>query len=155
MDSFEAADQLLDAGDGKAALAMFERVAERDGRVSAMHSIAHTYLYGIAGVERNYQLAFKWFSRAAQGGCPQAMYHLGLCHSEGYGVPKNPGQSYSWYKKSAELDDEDAAFRVGGCLEEGFGVEKNLEKAREWYRAAAGKGQSDAIRRLAELDGKK
>ncbi|MDR3077876.1 MAG: sel1 repeat family protein [Planctomycetota bacterium] len=154
MDDFETADSLLDAGQGEKALAIFRRLAEDTGRVAAMHSIAHTHLYGIAGVAQDYDLAFKWFTRAAQGGCPQAMYHLGMCSAEGYGTPKNPELAYSWYRKSAELGDEDAAFRTGECLEKGFGVKADSAQAREWYRRAAQADQAEAKAKLAEMEGK-
>jgi TPR repeat protein len=154
-ETFEAADRLLDAGEGERALAIFRRVAERQGRVDAMHSIAHTYLYGLAGVERDCDQAFKWFTRAAGGGCPQAMYHLGLCNAEGYGVARNPAAAYSWYRKSAERGDEDAAFRTGECLEKGFGVRADPAEARRWYGLAAERGQAEAAARLRELAGGK
>ncbi|MDR2390729.1 MAG: sel1 repeat family protein [Planctomycetota bacterium] len=150
MDDFETADRLLDAGEGEKALAIFKQVAERDGRVDAMHSIAHTYLYGIAGVGQDYDLAFAWFTRAAKGGCPQAMYHLGMCNANGFGTPVNPELAYSWYRKSADRGDEDAAFQVGDCLERGVGTGKDLEEARKWYHSAADRGQAAAAARLQE-----
>ena len=154
MDDFEDANYMLDNGRGEKALAIFRRLAEDAGRVDAMHSMAHTYLYGVAGVARDCDLAFKWFTRAAQGGCPQGMYHLGMCNAKGYGTPINPELAYSWYRKSAERGDEDAAFQVGECLENGFGVKANLDQAREWYRRAAQSSQAEAAARLAELEGK-
>lgn len=150
MDDFDLADSYLDAGDGAKAMPIFHRLAEQ-GRVSAMHSIAHTYLYGIAGIERDYDKAFAWFTRAADNGCPQGMYHLGLCNAEGYGTPKNPELALKWYKKSAEHDDEDAEFRVGDCYERGFGAKADREEAVKWYRRAAGHGQADAQARLDQL----
>ncbi len=151
MDEFEKADRLLDAGEGAKAIELFRKIADREGRVSAMHSIAHTYLYGIAGVGRDYDQAFKWFSRAAGGGCPQAMYHLGLCNAEGYGTPKNPALALSWYKKSAEWGDEDAEYRVGDCYERGIGTAANPAEARNWYRRAADHGQAEAADRLEAM----
>ena len=151
MDEFDVADRYLDAGDGAKALDIFRKIAERDGRVSAMHSIAHTYLYGIAGVKRDYEQAFAWFTRAAAGGCPQAMYHLGLCNAEGYGTPKNPEFALSWYKKSADRGDEDAEYRVGDCYERGIGAKPNPDEAKKWYNRAASHGQAEAAARLKAM----
>lgn len=155
MDQFELANEYLDAGDGAKAIAMFRLLAEK-GRVDAMHSIAHTHLYGIAGVARDYDEAFKWFTRAAQNGCPQAMYHLGLCNAEGYGTRKDPKKAADWYKKSAARGDEDAEYRVGLCYETGAGVKQDAQEALAWYRQAASHGQPDAaakVRELAKNDG--
>lgn len=150
MDEFSLADSYLDAGEGDKAMPIFQKLAER-GMVSAMHSIAHTYLYGIAGVEQNYDLAFKWFTRAAQNGCPQAMYHLGMCNAEGYGTSKNPALAIDWYKNSAERGDEDAEYRVGDCYEKGIGTAIDLDEAVRWYRRAAEHGQEEAAKRLREI----
>ncbi len=150
MDDFDRADKMLEEGRGKEALALFSKVAAT-GRVDAMHSIAHTCLYGIAGVGQDYDLAFEWFTRAAKGGCPQAMYHLGLCNAMGYGTEKNPGLSCEWYRKSADRGDEDAMYRLGDCYEKGFGCGKNIGEAVKWYRKAAEYGQQDAAERLKEL----
>lgn len=145
MDEFELANKYLDEGDGPRAMALFHALADQ-GRVDAMHSIAHSHLYGIA-VPRDYDIAFKWFTRAAAGGCPQAMYHLGLCNAEGYGTPRNPKLALRWYKESAGLGDEDAEYRVGLCLER----DGDAGEAVEWYRLAASHGQPEARERLREL----
>lgn len=149
MDDFDTADQYLDTGDGAKAIQLFEKVAER-GRVDAMHSIAHTYLYGVAGVKQDYDAAFRWFTRAANGGCPQAMYHLGMCNAEGYGTAKNPKQAFEWYKKSASRGDEDAEYRVGLCYETGLGAQQDMKEAMKWYKQAAAHGQEDAAEKIRQ-----
>ncbi len=150
MDDFEQADAYLDAGEGAKAMPIFHRLAE-GGRVAAMHSIAHTHLYGIAGIRQDYDLAFHWFTRAAEGGCPQGMYHLGMCSAKGYGTPVDPELSFRWYKKSADRGDEDAMYEVGQCYERGFGVPQDIDKAKQFYREAAANGQEQAAERLREL----
>ena len=153
MDEFALADQYLDSGNGKEAMRIFRTLAER-GRVDAMHSIAHTHLYGIAGIRRDYTEAFTWFTKAARNGCPQAMYHLGLMNEEGLGIPANPKAALDWYQKSAQRGDEDAEYRVGLCHERGVGTTANIEEAEKWYRLAAAHGQEDAKARLATLSGR-
>ncbi len=150
MTDFEQADAYLDAGDGAKAMPIFHRLAE-GGMVSAMHSIAHTHLYGIAGIKQDHDEAFRWFTRAANGGCPQGMYHLGMCSAKGYGTPVNPELSFQWYKKSADRGDEDAMYELGLCHERGFGTPQDPEKAKRCYRSAAAEGQKQAAERLREL----
>lgn len=150
MDEFDKADALLDAGEGEKALPIFHKLAEQ-GRLNAMHSIAHTYLYGVAGVKQDYDMAFKWFTLAANNGCPQGMYHLGLCNAKGYGTPVNDALSAEWYRKSADHGDEDAMYELGLCYETGRGVKADKEAARKWYRKAADYGQEEAAKRLSSL----
>ncbi len=149
MDQFAQADHYLETGAGEKALAIFRTLADQTGRLDAMHSIAHTYLYGIAGVKQDYDQAFRWFTKAANLGCPQAMYHLGMCNAKGYGTPVNPELSAKWYRRSADYGDEDAMYELGRCYEEGLGVKTDLAEAKKWYRKAAGLGQEEARGKLA------
>lgn len=151
MDEFGLADKYLEEGKGELAMPILEKLAA-GGMRAAMHAIGHTYLYGVGGIPQNYDLAFEWFSRAAQNGCPQGMYHSGVCNAEGFGTPVNPALAVEWFKKSAERGDEDAMYRVGDCYERGFGVKKDMGEAAEWYRKAAHFGQEDAAQKLTDLD---
>lgn len=151
MDDFDRANEHLDAGRGEEAMRLFRKTAEETGRLDAMHSVAHTYLYGIAGIRQDYDQAFKWFTRAAENGCPQAMYHLGMCNANGYGTPVNHKLSADWYRRSAEHGDEDALFELGNCFENGLGVGKDLKKAKDCYSRAAKAGQEEAAKRLKTI----
>lgn len=151
MDEFDKADAYLGNGEGERAMSIFHRLAEQ-GRLDAMHSIAHTYLYGIAGVRQDYDKAFAWFTRAANNGCPQAMYHLGMCNAKGYGTPVDNTAAAAWYRKSADHGDEDAMYELGNCYEKGLGVTADMEAARKWYRKAAGYGQANAAELLRRMD---
>ncbi len=152
MDDFDRANALLDSGKGEEAVAMFRQVAEKTGRLDAMHSVAHTYLYGVGGVTKDHDAAFSWFTRAAENGCPQAMYHLGMCNANGYGTPVDKAAAAAWYRKSAERGDEDAMYELAKRLETGDGVPIDMDEALNWYREAAGRGQKAAVERLQDLE---
>ncbi|MCD8138891.1 MAG: 2-dehydropantoate 2-reductase [Planctomycetaceae bacterium] len=152
VDDFDRANALLDAGDGKAALKLFREVADKTGRLDAMHSVAHTYLYGVGGVTKDHDAAFAWFTKAANNGCPQAMYHLGMCNANGYGTPVDKAAASEWYRKSAERGDEDAMYELAKRLETGDGVAIDMDEALNWYREAAGHGQKAAVERLQDLE---
>ena len=52
--------------------------------------LAKTYLWGIDGVERNYEAADMWMQRAADQGNSEALYNVGVLHLYGYrGKTKN------------------------------------------------------------------
>lgn len=150
MNIFEQADRYLDNGEGEKAMPLFHQLAAQ-GRVDAMHSIAHTHLYGLAGIPRDYDIAFKWFTKAASNGCPQAMYHLGMCNAKGYGTPVNPQKALEWYRKSADRGDEDAMYEVGNCYLHGIGSEPSADKAKEWFIKAAEYSQEQAAEMLRGL----
>ena len=149
METQAAADRYLDDGEGEKALSIYEYYAER-GSLSAIHAIGHTCLYGIAGVKQDYDTAVRWFSRGAEGGCPQCMYHMGMCNAKGYGTPADPERAAEWYRKSADRGDEDAMYELGICYEKGFGVEADPAQADDWYRKAARLGQEEAAKKLAD-----
>lgn len=150
MEDYGQAERYLESGEGEKALPILRRLAE-GGMRAAMHALGHTYLYGVGGVARDRDQAFAWFSRAAADGCPQGMYHCGLCNAEGFGTPVNPEQAARWYRESADRGDEDAMFRLGDCHERGFGVPADRAKAIEWYQRAARRGQEEAGERLRAL----
>ncbi|MCD8352164.1 MAG: 2-dehydropantoate 2-reductase [Planctomycetaceae bacterium] len=152
LDEFDRANALLDAGDGKAAIELFKQVADKTGRLDAMHSVAHTHLYGVGGVAKDYDIAFAWFTKAANNGCPQAMYHLGMCNANGYGTSVDKAAAAAWYRKSAERGDEDAMYELAKRLETGDGVPIDMDEALHWYREAAGHGQKAAVERLQDLE---
>lgn len=151
MDDYSQSQKYLESGEGEKALPILRRLAD-GGMLAAMHSLGHTYLYGVGGVQQDYDTAFQWFSRAAANGCPQGMYHCGVCNAEGFGTPCNPEQALEWFKKSAARGDEDAMYRAGDCYEKGFGTAADRDEAVKWYEKAAAYGQDEAEERLKALE---
>jgi TPR repeat protein len=59
------------------------------------------------GVEQSYELAAKWFRRAAEhfpdlGGASQGRNRLGKLYMEGLGVPRDYAQAYFWFSLDGE-----------------------------------------------------
>ena len=60
------------------------------------------------GCEKDENLAFYWYKKAAEQGNAIAQYNLGLCYKKGEGVEKNIDEAIKWFSKCAEQGDEDA-----------------------------------------------
>ncbi|KAF8224027.1 HCP-like protein [Tricholoma matsutake] len=116
------------------------------------------------GCEKNEKFAFKWLTRAAEsavedlenaragGGIDSsavqtelvlAIYEVGQCFFQGWGVAKDQKMAVSYYTVAARLGDSDAQSDLAFCLANGKGCRKDRREAAKWYRAAVAQGQSD------------
>ncbi|KDQ30359.1 hypothetical protein PLEOSDRAFT_1062408 [Pleurotus ostreatus PC15] len=126
-------------------------------------------MYGLSlrhgwGCEKNEKVGFKWLRRAAESavedlesaraskmmdvGAVQselvlAIYEVGQCFFQGWGVPKDQKMAVSYYRVAARLGDPDAQQDLGFCLANGKGCKKDKKEAAKWYRAAVAQGISD------------
>ncbi|KAJ2923803.1 hypothetical protein H1R20_g13290, partial [Candolleomyces eurysporus] len=116
------------------------------------------------GCAKNEKLAFKWLQKAAESAVGDleatrakgikdnsvvrselilAIYEVGQCFFQGWGVPKDQKMAVSYYTMAAELGDPDAQMDLAFCLTNGKGCKKDKRQAARWYRAAIKQGQSD------------
>jgi TPR repeat protein len=94
------------------------------------------YLKG-EGTDKNFELAFYWFQKAANNGETSAQYNLGLCYEFGFGVRKNKAKAFEFYKKSSINGNINAKFQLGYCYINGIGTGNDREKGFELYNEAA------------------
>lgn len=78
--------------------------------------MATFYHKGLSGVEKNLNLAIKWYEDAATSGCVQAMNSLGSLF---YNDFKDYVQAAEWYKKAANKGCTRALNNLGICFELG------------------------------------
>ncbi len=76
------------------------------GDADAMYDLGLMYDTGegLPGNKPNYQEAFKWYKKAAEGGDVSAMYNVGVMYYLGEGQPGNKPNSkeaIKWYTKAA------------------------------------------------------
>ena len=64
--------------------------------------------YNGEGVPKDYKLAVKCFTKAAEQGLADAQSMVGVCYADGLGVAKNPIEGYAWYNIAIANGDEDA-----------------------------------------------
>ena len=99
---------------------------------------------GKGGAEKDPALAFEGFRKAAQMGHAQAMYHMGICYENGFGVGKDLKRSFEWYEAAALQGDARAQTEVGYFFRYGIGIAQDHAKAVEWYTRAAEGGHAVA-----------
>ncbi|PKY35036.1 kinase-like protein [Rhizophagus irregularis] len=126
---------------------IFKYLLDNNDKQQNIQVLAIFYCYGI-GTEKNENIAFELFKKAAEKGVINAIYNLGYCFQYGIGTKKNENKAFKSYKVAAEKEDIDAINNFGECYYYGIGTEKDKIKAFELYKRAAEKGQINAISNL-------
>ncbi|CAO4840977.1 MAG: hypothetical protein CNLJKLNK_01049 [Holosporales bacterium] len=121
-----------------------------NGNVDAAYSLGAMYFHG-KGVQQNYQLAFKYFSQAANMKEPRSINELGLMYYNGLGVQEDFEKAYSNFKKAAKLGNKTAHSNVALCFLHGKGVTQNVQKAINIYQELTSQGYADAAFHLAMI----
>ena len=103
------------------------------------------------GVERDYEQAVAWLSKAAEGGHALAQFSLALRYKLGQGVNKDPEKEVYWYQKSASQGNLEAQYYLALLLLKGEGVEQDIEKALFMLSDLAVEGHESAQYQLYTL----
>jgi SEL1 protein len=114
------------------------------GDMNAQLTLGHMYYFGIRGVQRNYQVANRYYSFAAAQGNAAAMAQLGQMHVDGLGVVQSNETAIQYFKKASEKGNAHATYGLGYMYFHGFGVPKDLKLAYKYFKAAADAGYAEA-----------
>lgn len=130
--------------DQKKSLEYYKKAA-KCGEITAFSNLGYAYLYG-NGTEVNYERAYYYFSQAAIGGMPEAMYKLGDMFRYGYYVDKDENMARIAYIKAERMMDNDQGYfipctgkvylRLGDMYYEGIGTAIDYDRAYECYQRA-------------------
>ncbi|GAB2695070.1 SEL1-like repeat protein [Aliiglaciecola aliphaticivorans] len=113
----------------------------------ATSSLGWFYLNGI-GIQKNFELALKYFSLAKTLGCVSAPNNLGWMYANGFGVKKDIDKALSYFSEGATLGHAAAISNLGWFYEYSDEVPKDLEKAFGLFKLAAEKGDEAAMLNL-------
>lgn len=94
--------------------------------------------------ENNYELAIKWFEKAANQGLATAQLQLGDMYANGQGVQQNYIIACQWYMKAANQGEQEAQYALGNIYSSEKIGYKDINKARQWYEKAAEQGHVKA-----------
>lgn len=114
------------------------QLAAEDGHPEAMFCLGAMYETG-TGVNKEINVAFRWYRQAAEHGHPLAMYCVAMMLL-GNGVEANIPERNKWLHLAAENGVAAAQFDIGAMYGNGIGYEKNHSKAVMWYRKSAQQG---------------
>ena len=81
--------------------------------------------------------AVKWYQKAAEGGCGEAMERLGELYCHGMYVDKDPGRALELFEKAADMGMKESAYMAALMLDAGEGCQRDEAKALERLRQAA------------------
>ena len=109
-----------------------------NGNIYAMVELG--YYYRKNEINKNYEEAIKWYSKATEQGYVEAQCALGYMYYNGEGVERDYKKAVEWYSKAAEQEYALAEVWLGFLYKNGEGVEQDYEKAVEWYRKSAEQG---------------
>jgi TPR repeat protein len=99
--------------------------------------------------QKNFQLAIRELTAAAELGHRLAQFKLALMYLDGVGGSTNHKLAYHWFHRAAEQGDANSLNKLGWMCEAGFGVERDQARAVNWFRQAAERGHLEAQFNLA------
>lgn len=120
-------------------------------RGTPMDMVSTGWLFEMGAIfPQNYERAFEWYEKAANGGLITAQTHLGALYVTGKGVTKNVKKAIEWYEKAVAQDSVEAMHDLGWVYAEISEVKERDEvKAVEMFLKAAKKGFAPAQNKLA------
>jgi len=117
---------------GKKALQPLQKLAET-GDMRAQYYLGNLY-YNLL---EDYEIASKWYLKAAKQGFAMAQNNLGSMYRKGEGVPQDHERAIYWYRKAAEQNLALGQNSLGWVYYRGVGIPKDYEQAIYWFRKAA------------------
>ena len=117
-------------------------------------------MLGIYGGPARPEAAFPYLKRAAEGGDGNAIYWLGECYANGWGVASNADQAIQNLKTASNMEPSFlykpvAQRKLAEAYKYGYGVSKNQKTAADYFEKSAYGGDTDSMIALARayLDG--
>lgn len=143
------------------------------GDIYGYNNLGLVYMNGLGGQEKNADLALEWFTKAADGGHPNAPGNIGQLIATGaLGKKADLGKAVEWFDKGLERGDAnagayaayliltegaaglsptDAAYRAGRAA--ALRDKKSVERARKVLGALPAEAVDEASQRLLQLMG--
>jgi TPR repeat protein len=99
----------------------------------------------------HYEVALRWFSKAADLGNTDAMMGMSWIYGNGRGVPEDNAEAMRWRRMAADRGNTVAMTLIGASYEKGEGVAKDYAEAIRWYKRAADLGDASGMRDVGWL----
>jgi TPR repeat protein len=125
------------------------RASALKGDADAQFQLGNKYVIG-DGVEKDPQLAVRWYMEAAERGHRLAAHNLGRCYLTGEGVAKNPQEAFKWFKIAANQGYVNSMIAVGLCYGTGVGVRIDQKESEKWFIKAEEMVTPEAQHALSE-----
>lgn len=94
-------------------------------------------------------LAVDYLKRAVLAGNSYAVFILGVCFFDGFGVQQDTEKAMELFQKAATMGNVHAMHKLGVCYFNGFCVAEDKDLAIKLFQQASDAGHADAMFRLA------
>jgi uncharacterized protein len=121
------------------------------GNAKAQTALGQAYADG-NGVTQNFDLALKWYHKAADQGDADAANALGVMYRTGSGVDSSKEEAVAWYREGARKGSGVAMFNLGVSYYNGDGLNVDVATAYAWFTLAKESGVKDAADSVTRMD---
>lgn len=118
------------------------------GDPEAQYTLAHLYLKGQGGVEKNATAGIGLLEQAAAGAHKDAALDLALLYMNGMQVKKDNVKALVWFRKAADLGQVDSQYYLGLAYKS-----IDADEALRWLRMAEKNGHDAAAAELKMICG--
>lgn len=109
----------------------------QEGDAESQYKIGIAYCLGQDGYAIDYNIAAKWFEKAADQDFLPAKRELGIMYLTGDGVKTDAKKAYSLLSEASHALDPNAMYHLALMYEKGIGTEKDLYEAVKLLAYAA------------------
>ena len=106
---------------------------------------------GAGGTPQDFEMAFKFYQKAADRGIAKAQYRLGRAYSNGEGTKADYVKAVEFFRLAAEQGHAGGYYALGRSYDKGLGVEMDTARAIELYQIAADSGNAFAQYNLGRI----
>jgi hypothetical protein len=104
------------------------------------------------GVPRHFDLALKWYHKAADAGNADAENAIGVMYRTGSGVEASQHEAVTWYRKAALHGNGPATFNLAMAYHHGDGVDGDESMAYAWFTVARDLGMQSAADAVTKME---
>jgi len=118
----------------------FAKIAAEYGHPGAQNLVGMINYEGTESLEKNEEMALKWYRKAADANEAAALYNLAMLYENGSVVMHNYNEAFKYYKLASDYGSISGTNIIGFFYEHGIGTEKNKVSAFKYYYKAASNG---------------
>lgn len=104
------------------------------------------------GTRLDYELALRYYQKAANLSDSYGVFMVGLMYYEGCGVRRNYKRAVDFFLRALEGGEQKSLYYLGLCYQIGYGVRPDMEKALHYFELGADKEISDCYLALALIE---
>ena len=97
-------------------------------------------LHKAEGVIEDNEVAFYWFSKAAERGLVEAQNYVGMMYRSGNGVEQNFEEAFIWLSIGANNGHPECQCNLGSMYLDGDGVHESITEGVHWLNLAFKQG---------------